>query len=61
MFKLKQIVTFLVGSGVGWDDVENYRIRLNSAQFQLKLNTGAMLGNKIIVPNMKKIVSSCLF
>ena len=42
----KSSVTLLVGvwlvGGVG--GVENYRLRLNSAQFQLKLTTGAELG-----------------
>ena len=47
MFRYQPILTLSVG--VGWGGgggVEESTLRLNSAQFQLKLPAGAELGNK---------------
>ena len=48
MFSYQPILTLSVGVG-GWGGVggvEESTLRLNSAQFQLKLPAGAELGNK---------------
>ena len=47
MFRYKPILTLSVGVG-GVGGVEESTLRLNSAQFQLKLPAGAELGNKPI-------------